>query len=174
MKSSEIINDRLKSIFKDKEYDEFFREEYSKLFKECLDIADIDYYVTAVGVLGKALENQIVELTSTALKNKTQFQINSNSLTIGGIRKILQKTNHFNRLKLFAGEEVTIDHNRLKLKKHILKKDDYHELDAIRDARNDAFHGCSEERASIIKAKALTYLERGIVVLAQLEMLNKN
>lgn len=171
IKSSEIISGRLSKIMDGKDYDEFFRENYAKMFKECLDIADIDYFVTAVGILGKALENQVKEYFNNKIISKSKFSINTRSYSIKKIKD--EFATHFNRIKLLNGQEVRINGNSYKLKRSLLKDDDYNELLAISRARNDSFHGCEEDRYNEIDAKAYSYIERGIVILAMLEKQNR-
>ncbi len=172
IKSSEVINGRILRVMDGKDPEEFFRSNYYNIFKECLDIADIEYYVTAVGILGKALENEVKEYTNKTLKNKNMFSTNTPNLPIDKIRKIFAKESHFNRIKLLNLQEVTVSGKRFKLKKKFLKDEDYNELLAISKARNDAFHGCDEERYNELDAKAQSYIDRGVVILAMLEKIN--
>ncbi|HCL4558105.1 TPA: hypothetical protein N2E03_003750 [Clostridium botulinum] len=171
IKSSEVISGRISKIMDGLEYDEFFRESYAKMFKECLDIADIEYYVTAVGILGKALENQIKEYFNKKVKNKTMFSINTGNYSIKKIRE--QFNTHFNRIKLLNGKEVKINGKNYKLKRSLLKDEDYNELLSISRARNDSFHGCEEERYLEIEAKSQSYIDRGVVIFAMLEKQNR-
>jgi hypothetical protein len=172
-KSSEVISGRLSKVMNGIDYDEFFRENYAKMFKECLDIADIEYFVTAVGILGKALENQVKEYFVNKVTIKTMFSINTGDYSIKKIRAEFVKGSHFNRIKLLNGQEVKIDGKSYKLKRSLLKEEDYNELLAISRARNDSFHGCDEERYNEIDAKAQSYIDRGVVILAMLEKHNR-
>lgn len=173
IKSSEIISGRLSKIMDGKEYEEFFREKYAKMLKECLDIADIDYFVTAVGILGKALENQVKEYFINKVTNKTMFSVNTGNYAIKKIREEFVKGNHFNRIKLLNGQEVTINRKSYKLKRSLLKEQDYNELVAISRARNDSFHGCDEERYNEIYGMSQSFIDRGVVILAMLEKQNR-
>lgn len=172
-KSSDIISGRVLKIMDGMDYDDFFRDNYAKMFKECLDIVDIDYYVTAVGILGKALENEIKEYFVNRVTSKTMFSVNTGNYAISKIRKIVNKAAHFDRITLLNGQQVTIDRKTYKLKRQLLKQEDYNELLSISRARNDAFHGCDDERYNEIDAKAQSYIDRGIVILAMLEKINR-
>ena len=171
-KSSEIISGRISKVMDGMEYDEFFREKYAKMFKECLDIADIEYFVTAVGILGKALESQIKEYFINQVTRKTMFDVNTQNYGIAKIRKEFEKTSHYNRIELLNGKEVTINRKKYRLKRSLLKDEDYNELLSISRARNDSFHECDEDRYNEIDAKAQSYLDRGVVILAMLEKKN--
>lgn len=172
-KSSEIISGRLSKIMGGMDYDEFFRENYAKMFKECLDIADIEYFVTAVGILGKALENQVKEYFIKKLTSKTMFDVNTGNYGISKIRDEFVKGSHFNRINLLNGQMVSIKGKNYKLKRSLLKDEDYNELLSISRARNDSFHGCDDERYNEIDGKAQSYIDRGVVILAMLEKQNR-
>lgn len=168
-KSSEVITQRISKIMGGLEYDEFLRENYAKMLKECLDIADIEYYVTAVGILGKILENQIKDYFINKVKRKTMFNINSNDYGIAKIREEVLKTTHNNRICLLNGQEVTINRKKYKLKVKLLKDEDYNELIAISRARNKSFHGCTDDEYDEIDSKAQSYIDRGVAILIKLE-----
>ncbi len=180
---SKVILERLEKITNGVDYNDYFRPEYSKLIKTGLDIADVDHFPVAVGVLGKALEKQIAEFVQNGLKNKRQFQVNSHDHGIAKIKKKFGSSSHYNRVNLLHGDEVSFSKKNndgttttYKYKLHgrhkMLKDSDYHELINIKNARNDVFHDCSEERENEIEAMAHTYFERGIMILAKLEKLN--
>lgn len=174
MKSSEIINNRLLKVTNGIDLEEFFRPEYYRQLKECLDIIDIDYSVTAVGILGKALENQLKEYIDVKIKSKNDFSVNNNNHTIRQIKKNLHSINHAMRLNLANCQLIKLNSGTIeyKLKRKILKDEDFNEMMNISRARNDAFHGCDDERYREIEGKAYTYIERGVVILAVLEKIN--
>lgn len=173
VESSDIISGRMKRILGEKEVDEFFRPQYYKMLKECLDILDISYYPTAVGVLGKALENEIKEFLKNSIKSKKMLSVNSGDYSKARIIKAFDSESHDKRVKFLNGELVKIDNKEYKLKRKLLKLEDYNELLAIKNVRNDVFHGCSDERYIEIEAKSYSYLERGIIILTMLEKLNR-
>lgn len=168
-KSSEVITNRISKIMGGLEYEEFLRENYAKMLKECLDIADIEYFVTAVGILGKALENQIKDYFINKVKSKRMFDINSNNYGISKIRKEVIRTNHYNRINLLNGQEVMINGKSYKLRMKLLKDEDYNELLAISRARNLSFHGCTDDEYDEIDSKAQSYIDRGVAILIKLE-----
>lgn len=173
MKSSLIIHGRLAKMLGDKDIEEYFRTEYYIQLKECLDILDIDYSVTAVGILGKALEKQLIEYLLKSIKNKRYLTENSKNHSVEKIRKTLIGATHFKRLELAMGKKTNFGDNTIyQLKKKLLKDEDYQEILNISRARNDAFHGCDEMRYGEIEAKAFTYIERGVAILASLEREN--
>ncbi len=168
---SKHIMVRISTMLGDNSLDEVIGEEYYRDVKECLDIMDIEYPVTAIGILGRAIELCTKEYFKEKVKNKTTFQINTANLPITTIRKYFcgSDSKQADRLKLLNQQEVTKNGNKLKLKRKLLKDDSYNTLLAIKDARNDAFHGCNNiDEYNQLESKAFVLIELGIIILVSL------
>ncbi|PEJ09104.1 hypothetical protein [Bacillus wiedmannii] len=169
---SEIIRRRLSAMLEDQSIEDFVGPKYKDDVKECLDILDIGYTVTAVGILGRALEVCMKEYCEVKIKRKTAFEKNTSNVPIATIRKNFwgSKSNQADRLKLLNKQEVSKNRNTYKLKKALLKDEYYHALENIRKARNDAFHGCSVDEYREISAKSGHFIEHGLIILVKLVM----
>ncbi|RZT23598.1 hypothetical protein [Fictibacillus sp. BK138] len=167
---SEIIRRRLASMLDDQSIEELVGPKYEDDVKECLDILDIGYTVTAVGILGRALELCTKEYCEAKIKRKTAFEKNTANVSISTIRKNFwgSKSNQAERLKLLNKQEVNKNRNTYKLKKGLLKDEYFHTLENIRNARNDAFHGCSEDEYKELSAKSGHFIEHGLIILVKL------
>ena len=165
---SYIIRRRVKRILgDDQSIEEFVGPEYARDVTECLNIVDIGYTVTAIGILGRSLELCIKEYCKKKLKSKTYFNINTANKTISQIKKVILSASHANRICLLQGQKITIDHKDYRLKKKLLKDEYYWLLDSIRDARNKAFHGCDNDYYNELSAK-VSLMEQGMVLLVTL------
>jgi hypothetical protein len=167
---SEIIRRRLAPMLDGQSIEEFVGPNYEKDVKECLDILDIGYTVTAVGILGRALELCTKEYCESKIKRKTAFEKNTANVSISSIRKKFwgSSSTQAERLKLLNKQEVNKNRNTYKLKKPLLKDEYFHTLENIRNARNDAFHGCSDDEYRELSAKSGYFIEHGIVILVKL------
>ncbi|APO43050.1 hypothetical protein BS614_02530 [Paenibacillus xylanexedens] len=167
---SDIIRRRVARMLGEESIESYVGEKYGPAVKECLDILDIGYTVTAVGVLGKALELCTKEYCEMKIKRKTAFILNSANLPISSIRKKFwgSKSNQESRLKLLNGQVVVANTNSFKVRKVLLKKEYYDALENIRSARNNAFHGCTEDEFKELEAKSGHFIEHGIIILVKL------
>lgn len=172
---SEIIKQRLAKRLRNRPLEDFIGERYSRDVTECLNILDIEYPVTAIGVLGRALENCTKEYCRKLLKSKTMFSTNSANLPANTIRKTFEEAPQKDRLLLLNQKEVTRNRNTFKLKKKYLTDSTYSTLIEIKDARNDAFHGCeNEEQYLELESRSFILVEMGILILVSLiEEINK-
>ncbi|MCK4259987.1 MAG: hypothetical protein KAX49_13490 [Halanaerobiales bacterium] len=163
---SEHIRNRLARKLDNQPLEEVIGPKYMADVLECLDILDIGYPVTAIGILGRALEGCTKEYCQKKIKSKKMFSINTGDFSIKTIRKKFWiKGNHDNRLKLLNQQEITVASNPFKLNKKLLKDDYYGYLISIKNARNKAFHGCTEEDYKDLEALSLNYIEYGLIIL---------
>lgn len=168
---STIIRGRVAGRLGGQTLEDFVGQNYVKEVKECLDVLDIKYPVTAVGILGRALEKCTKEYFIKKIKQKTAFQINSGNSNIAQIRKAFcsKASKQADRLKLLNQQKVKINGKEYQLKRRLLKNEYFNNLDSIRDARNDAFHGCEdEEYFKELEAKSYILIEWGIIALITL------
>ncbi|OOR12636.1 hypothetical protein BW897_11020 [Bacillus cereus] len=155
----------------DQSLEEYVGLHYSSDVKECLDILDIGYHVTAVGVLGRALEQCTKEYCESAIKNKKAFKLNDPNLSISSIRNKFWgiEGSQDDRLKLLNQQTlIKKGGHKFQLKKKLLKNEYYFVLDSIKNARNNAFHGCSEEEFREIQSKSRVLIEWGLNILITL------
>lgn len=168
---SSVVRKRVARMIGEATIEEYVGEKYSRDITECLDILDMEYVVTAVGLLGRALEECIKEYSCIKLKNKKEFSVNDNNYSIAQIRKYLyhKNTSHDTRVKLLHQEEIVIKSGKkLKLKRKILADNKYNLLMDIKDGRNKAFHGCSESDYIELSARGGSMIEQGIILLVGL------
>lgn len=166
---SDVIRERVARMLENNQsIEEFIGPLYSRDVKECLDIIDIDYPVTAVGILGRSLEICIKEYCNKKLKNKMQFSLNTANNSIGQIKTTLSKANHKNRINLLNQKKIKIDGKEYLLKNKLIRDRYYNLLDEIREARNDAFHGCDSDDYGELAARGYNLIEQGIVLLIAL------
>lgn len=167
---SEIIRRRVARMLGGESIEDFVGPKYAPAVKECLDILDIGYTVTAVGVLGKALELCTKEYCEVKIKRKTVLSENSGNFPISTIRSKFwgSRSNQEIRLKLLNGQQVVVKGNTYKLRKVLLKKEYYDALENIRVARNSAFHGCTDDEFRELEAKSGHFIEHGIIILVKL------
>ena len=166
------IRENVSSRFNEQTIEEYVGIKYSQDVKECLDILDIGYHVTAIGILGRALEQCTKEFCECVIKNKNAFRVNTANLPISSIREKFWGNDgtQDHRLKLLNQQEVIKKGgNRFQLKKILLKRESYFVLDAIKDARNKAFHGCSsDDEFNELSSKSRLLIEWGINILITL------
>jgi|GEM_PF-5866458 len=144
-------------------------EKYAKDVKECLDILDIDYPVTAVGILGRALENCTKEYCMRRINSKRKLSVNTANLNISTIKKLLFEGNQKDRLDFLNQKEINKRGNKLKLKNKEIIDTVYTYLMDIKDLRNDAFHGCDDEEKYLeLETKSYILIELGFVYLVSL------
>lgn len=168
---SHIIRARVAKLLGDESLEDFIDPKYHREVQECLDILDIDYPATAIGILGRILENCTKDYFEKIIKSKNLFSVNSANLPIKTIRKYFT-SNHSkqkNRLDLLNQKEIKINNNSFKLKRKYLTNEYYNILIDIKDARNDAFHGCYDDEFKELEMKSYILIERGIHVLVLLQ-----
>lgn len=166
---SSVIRSRLVRRLNDKTIEEFVGAAYARDVTECLNILDIEYPVTAIGVLGRALENCTKEYCEKLLKSKTMFSINSANLPVSNLRKLFLEATQKDRLDLLNQQLVTKNKNQYQLKKKYLTNPIYSDLIEIKDARNDAFHGLTDEEDYLaLESESFILIEKGILILVSL------
>ncbi|PAD28289.1 hypothetical protein [Paenibacillus sp. 7523-1] len=173
---SQAIRAKIARRIGDQSIEECVGEKYARDVKECLDILDIDYPVTAVGILGRALENCTKEYCLKKINSIRKLSVNNANLSIATIRKWLYETNQKDRLSFLNQREITKNGNKLKLKKKDITDAVYTYLMDIKDLRNDAFHGCDDDEKYLeLETKSYILIELGFVYLVSLvkEMNNR-
>ncbi|URT71210.1 hypothetical protein [Cytobacillus firmus] len=167
--SSKILSN-LNSVMEGKTLEESVGTKYYRDVRECLDILDIEYKVTAVGTLGRALELCTKEYFETLIKTKSSFELNTGNKSIKKIREIFcgKNSKQDDRLKLLNQQPIKKDTLTYKLKRPLLNKRYYNLLDSIRDARNKAFHGCSNEEYEQLYKESDWLIEGGLRILIDL------
>ncbi|WP_407728493.1 hypothetical protein ACJMCD_28640 (plasmid) [Priestia megaterium] len=180
VESKEVISDKydsakiisnLSSVLDGNTLEECVGPIFYRDVKECLDILDIGYKVSAVGILGRAIELCTKLYFETLIKNKLAFQLNTGNKSIKQIREIFCGNNskQDERLKLLNRQQVGKDSFKYRLNRQLLNKRFYNLLDSIRDARNKAFHGCSNDEYDLLCEESHLLIEWGLRILIELK-----
>ncbi|CAH1215703.1 hypothetical protein PAECIP111893_04009 [Paenibacillus plantiphilus] len=167
--SSAVIRARLeKRLGAAQSIEDYVGDNYAKDVTECFNILDIDYPVTAAGILGRALENCTKEYCERKISNKRKLSVNTASWPISNIRRVLVEGNQKDRLSFLNQQEVTKNGHKLKLKKKYITDAVYTYLIDIKNLRNDAFHGCDDEKYLEWESRSYILIELGMNCLVSL------
>ncbi len=156
--------------FHGESYDRLLHESIVLDVIEAVDIWQFGYFMTSLGVLGRALELVSKDAVSELLVSKRQFKQNSTGSKIKHLRKRFIEESQNNRLSLLVGNEVKVffkgpptGSHKFQLEKALIEEYDHTLGMWLKDCRNDAFHGFTEDHfKNVYLPKAFTHFETGL------------
>ncbi|MBU3175198.1 serine protease [Clostridium estertheticum] len=186
--SLSVIESNLEKKLKGSSLEDVIRPMYYKEIVQCTNILDIEYPITALSILGRALDKITKEYCDQVIVDTGMFNLKLDKVTYEKLADVFwgSSSKLDNRIDLMVGKCVDLDGIKLKLNKKIINNRDYNIINSIYLLRCDHICGETEymeedncnyefcmDPISDLESMARSYIEPGINTLFKLDIFLK-